>query len=70
MRKHVLEQNFGVAVRRVVVAEQVERAHHFHAGRVERHQNHRLAFVVRPSGSVSPMKIAILQRLSLAPRLC
>ena len=28
-------------------SEQVERAHHFHAGRVERHQNHRLAFVVR-----------------------
>src|SRR5262249_4172404 len=46
-RRHanVLEHNFGVAVRRIVIAEEAERALDLHARRVERHQHHGLAFV-------------------------
>ena len=39
---HVVEQNFAMAVRGVVVAEHRQRAHHGDAGRICRHQDHRL----------------------------
>src|SRR5256714_1629803 len=39
---HVLEDDFGVAVRRVVVAEDGERAHDADARRIHRHKYHRL----------------------------
>ena len=38
---HLIEYDFGVAVRRVVIAEHGERAHDLHAGRIARHQDHR-----------------------------
>ena len=42
---HILEQDFRMAVRRIVIAEDVEMAQHAHARRVERHQDHRLPLV-------------------------
>ena len=45
---HVLEQDLGVAVRRVVVAEHGQRPHDRDAGRVHRHEDHRLLAVARP----------------------
>ena len=42
---HVLEQDFAVAVRRVVIAEHRQHAQDLHAGRVDRHQDLRLLFV-------------------------
>jgi len=42
----VLEQDFGVAVRGVVIAEHGQHAEHLHPGRVERHEDLRLLFVL------------------------
>ncbi len=39
---HVIEHDLGMAVRRVVVAEHAEHALDAHAGRIERHEDHRL----------------------------
>ncbi len=47
---HVLEIDFAVAVRRMVVAEHAERAHAGDSGRLHRHQDHRLLVV--PAGIV------------------
>jgi hypothetical protein len=68
---HVLEQHFGVAVRRVVVAKHRQVAHDRHARRIDRHQDHRLlrGDAVRIVGSLLPMKIRILQRGSQAPEV-
>jgi len=61
------EHDFGMAVGRVVVAEQAERAHDLHAGRVERTRIMDWRRCGSASGSVMPMTMAILQRLSIAP---
>src|SRR5271163_2922342 len=42
---HVLEQDFGVAMRRVVVAEHRQHAQHLDAGRIERNEDLRLLLV-------------------------
>ena len=42
---HILEHDFRVAVRRIVIAEYAEVTQHAHAGRIERHQDHRLPLV-------------------------
>ena len=47
---HVVEGQFDVAVRRVVVAEHRQRPDDAHARRVHRHQHHRLALVRRGVG--------------------
>ena len=39
---HVLEIHFHVAVRCIVIAQHLQRAHHTHAGCVSRHQHHAL----------------------------
>ena len=51
-RRHadVLEVDFHVAVRRVVVAEHAQRPHHVDARRVGRHQDHRLLRMARRFG--------------------
>ena len=38
----ILEQDFGMAVRRVVIAEHGKHAQNFHTGRIERHDDLRL----------------------------
>ena len=50
---HVLELDFGVAVRRIVIAEHRERAQHLHARRIHRHDDHALALIrlARPDWS-------------------
>ncbi len=65
---NVLEQHLGMAVRRVVVAEHRQHLFDLDAGRVERHQDLRLRADGAPrSGSVLPIRIAILQRGSPTP---
>ena len=66
---HVVEHDLGVPVWRIVVTEDRQHAHHGDAGRIERHQNHRLLLVPRRHGSLFPMTIAIRQRGSPAPEM-
>src|SRR5262245_21093108 len=40
---HIVENDLGVPVRRVVVAEHAQRPHHLHTRCIQRHQHHRLA---------------------------
>ena len=62
--------DLGVAVRRVVVAEHREQAHDLHAGRVDRHQDHRLLLVaVGVVGVGLAHEDEILQRGSAAPEV-
>ena len=42
---HILEQNFGMPVRRIVKAEYRQHAQHFHAGHIQRNENLRLLLV-------------------------
>lgn len=44
---HVLEQHFGMAMRRVVVAEHRQRTEDLHPGGVDRYQDHRVLLVAR-----------------------
>ena len=65
---HVLELDLHVAVRRVVIAVDGQRALDRDAGRVHRHQDHRLlAGACALSVSVLPIRMATLQRGSPAP---
>ena len=64
---HILEQNIGVAVRRVVIAEHRQHAQHLHAGRVERERICDCCSCRARLGSVLPMTMAILQRGSPTP---
>ena len=47
---HILEVHLAMAVRRIVIAEDGERADHRDAGRVNRHQHHRMLLVARSIG--------------------
>jgi hypothetical protein len=63
-----VELDLAVAVRLVVLPEHLEHALHLDAGRVERHQHHRVLVVaVLVASGVRAMKMATLQRGSPMP---
>ena len=66
---HILEQHFGMAVRRVVIAEHGERPHDFTPGVSSGTRIIDCRWCGGASGSVWPMTIAILQRGSIAPEV-